>query len=163
MYTIDDKDQVQELADFPQQDVGAPLPLIFATEQSFALAYYLNGRPERFAVVEFEGVLAHYFGGPNDEALSGHPLYARGLGRYAVYEVFESSWLRAMGRMNRVHPFHRPAMFEGYRHFIFTFHDTPLELLAKGVKNVTIFDATTHDRVAELARTADAGKRNWIE
>jgi len=32
------------------------------------------------------------FGGPNDEALGGHPLYERGLGRYGVYEVFNSSW-----------------------------------------------------------------------
>jgi len=54
MYTIDGHDQVRELTDFPQQDVGAPLPLVFATEQSFALVYYLNGRPERFALVEFE-------------------------------------------------------------------------------------------------------------
>jgi hypothetical protein len=54
-------------------------------------------------------------------------------------------------------------MFEDYRHFIFTFHDTPLELLAKGVRDVTIFDAATHDRMVELAKTADAGKRSWIE
>jgi hypothetical protein len=163
MYTIDGHDQVQELTDFPLQDVGAPLPLVFATEQSFALVYYLNGRPERFALVEFESVLAHYFGGPNDEALGGHPLYERGLGRYGVYEVLNSSWLRTMERMNRVHPSHSPAMFEDYRHFIFTFHDTPLELLAKGVRDVTIFDAATHDRMVELAKTADAGKRSWIE
>ncbi len=163
MYTIDGHDQVRGLADFPQQDVGAPLPLILATEQTFALAYYLNGSAERFCVVAFESVLAHYSGGPNGEALRGHPLHARGLGPYAMYEVLESSWLRAMERMNRVHPFHRPAMFEGHRHFIFTFHDTPLELLAEGVKSVTIFDATTHDRMAELVRTADPGKRRWIE
>ena len=75
VYTIDEKDQLLERADFPKQDVGTPLPLVFATEQSLALACYLNAGP----------------------------------------------------------------------------------------KNVTVFDATTHDRMAELARTADPGKRSRVE
>src|SRR5262249_45963865 len=142
---------------------GAPLPLILATEGTFSLCYYLEGEEDRFAVIEFKSVLAHCFGGPNDEALNGHPLYERGLLAYGVFAVFGSAWLRAQGGVNRVHPSHSPAMFAAYRHFIFTFHETPLELLAHDLQKVTVFDEARHDRVAELVKTADPGKRSWIE
>lgn len=162
MYTIDEHDQVRELTDFPQQSVGAPLPIVLATEQSFVLGYYTDDDDDRFIIVEFDRVLAHFFGGPNDEALDGHPLSDRGLEAYAVFEVFNSSWLRGMERMNRVHPSHYPEAFEGYRHFIFTFHDTPLEVLAEGVRNVTSIALDGHERLGELVKRSDPGRRSRV-
>ena len=52
VYTIDEKDQLLERADFPKQDVGTPLPPIFATEQSLALACYLNAGPKNVTVFD---------------------------------------------------------------------------------------------------------------
>jgi hypothetical protein len=137
MYTVDGNDQVVELTDFPQQSAGAPMPLLLAQDGELVLAYELSdSETEYFAIVAFDGVATHRFGPPNDETLEGHPLYGKGLESYGVYEVQSSSWIRALERMNRVHPAHRSAVFSRYRHFIFTFHDTMLECVARGVRSV---------------------------
>ena len=69
------------------------------------------------------------FGYPNDEALSGHPLYSKGLGFYGTFEVIGSSWARNVVAQNRVV---FPSTSDDYagRHFIVTFHDSMFECLA---------------------------------
>ncbi len=146
-YTVDNRDSVQSLAGFPQSSVGAPTPVIIASEQALFIAFYLEQRDpnwdgttckvvtpdtndEPVAVVRFSGALAHFFGPPNDEAFSGHPLAARGLEAYGAFEILSSSWIRALEHMNSVHPRHRPDSFSNCRHFILTFHDTIFECVA---------------------------------
>ena len=80
----------------------------------------------RFAVTR-----ATSLGAPNDEAFAGHPLASRGLHPYGAFEILDSSWVRALERMNRVHSRHTPAMFAAYRHFVLTFHDTTFECVAE--------------------------------
>jgi len=149
-YTVDERDTVQPLAEFPQSSVGAPTPIVIASEQALFVAFYLEQRDpnwdgtsckvvtsdtndEPVAVVRFSGASAHFFGPPNDEAFGGHPLSARGLEPYGAFEVLSSSWLRALERMNSVHPYHRPEIFSSRRHFILTFHDTIFECVAHGL------------------------------
>jgi hypothetical protein len=86
------------------------------------------------AVVRFVGCYAHMFGPPNDEAFMGHPLASRGLKPYGAFRVRNSSWIRALERMNSVHSAHTPAMFARYEHFILSFHDSTFECVAKGVE-----------------------------
>ncbi len=147
MYTVG-ADRPVEITSVPQSSVGAPCPMICAGEHALRLAYYLEDVPadwdgtavrmlsefegdEPCALVKFESAYAHIFGPPNDEAFEGHPLSARGLRPYAVFEVQESSWLRALERMNSVHPYHKPERFAKYKHFIFAFHDTTFECIAE--------------------------------
>src|SRR3954452_623284 len=97
MYSVDSKDTVVEISDVPQSSVGAPSPMILASEHHLHLAYYLEDGPpdcdgttvqvvggnttgEPVGLVEFKHAIAHMFGPPNDEAFSGHPLASRGLG-----------------------------------------------------------------------------------
>jgi hypothetical protein len=150
MYSIDARDTVTPFEAAPPCSAGAPCPLVLADDDGVLLAYYgdlpadgssvttpraidpaTSALPVVIAV--FSSPLAHMFGSPNDEALSGHPLASRGLHAYGSFEVLHSSWVRALERMNAVHPNHRPDSFAGYRHFIFTFHDSTLECVAKGV------------------------------
>ena len=149
MYNVDGQDKVVELKDLPQSSVGAPCPMILAGEHHVHIAYFLQSRPqdwdgksarvvgedsdgEPVALVELTGCYAHMFGPPNDEAFGGHPLAARGLRPYGVFEVLNSSWIRRLERMNAVHPCHRPESFACYRHLIFSFHDTTFECVAEG-------------------------------
>jgi hypothetical protein len=148
MYQVDDKDKVVELKDVPQFSVGSPMPILLCDEQKTYLSYlihyeidYENPKPEYFerkgeaiAIVEFELCSNKRFGSPNDEAINGHPLYSIGLGSYGVYEIQNSSWLRQLEIMNRVHHNHRPETFEKYKHFIFTFHDSMFECIAQSFK-----------------------------
>ena len=149
MYSVDSKDTVVKISDVPQSSVGAPCPMILAGEGYLYLAFFLQDTPagwdgstvrvvgedtsgEPVAIVIFNHIYAHFFGPPNDEAFSGHPLASKGLRPYSVFEVRDSSWIRKLERMNSVHPYHRPERFAELRHFIFAFHDTTFECIAQG-------------------------------
>ncbi len=90
-----------------------------------------NSDDQQIAAVKFRGFQAQYFGAPNDEAFEGHPLAARGLEPYGAFEVLNSSWIRALSRMNEVHSNHSDDMFRRLRHFVLTFHDTTFECVAR--------------------------------
>jgi hypothetical protein len=146
VYQVDDLDRVVELNHAPQASVGAPTPIVIATETGAAIAYYLSdtfdGIPasltgqdsedEPVAIIVFRDCYAQMFGPPNDEAFSGHPLFGRGLRPYGAYEVEDSSWLRCLERMNAVQPGHSRSRFvDEKKHFVFAFHDSTFECIAK--------------------------------
>lgn len=149
MYTVDERDRVAELSDVPQSDVGAPCPLVLASEGKLIVVYFVSNPPEGWdgttvtvvgpdtpgelaAIIRFSPVEASMFGPPNDEAFSGHPLASRGLHPYGAFEVFDSSWVRRLERMNAVHPQHRPESYANLRHFVLAFHDSTFECIAPG-------------------------------
>lgn len=149
MYQVGAEDRVVELRDLPQMDTGAPMPAVIANEHVLDLVYLTieidpnwdgsystmvgeDTERDEVACVRFGNAWAHSFGSPGDETLNGHPLWGRGLSPYAASEVHHSSWIRSLERMNSVHSNHTPAMFDGLRHFIFTFHDSTFECVAKG-------------------------------
>ena len=155
MDQVEERDRVVELVDIPQQDVGAPMPVLLASGGCLVIAYLLvtgDNDEREFAVVEFDLVYAHYFGSPNDEALSGHPLYARGLRHYAAYEVFDSSWIRSLERMNRVHPRHDPRRYDDRHHYVFTFHDNTFECVARGIRKVACFPYGEQSMLEEITK-----------
>lgn len=177
MYDVDSRDQVLELKGVPQASPGAPLPLIIATDNALTVAFLVHEpsstagveRPrmvdtatagEQVAVIRFRGPLAHQFGPPNDESLTGHPLATRGLRPYGAYEVRDSSWIRALERQNRVHPLHRPDAFAQRRHFIFTFHDSTFECVAEALEVVDILQgsiaSTGHEVLRQLGLSVPA-------
>jgi hypothetical protein len=149
MYEADERDRVTKLVGAPQSSVGAPNPVVLGDGLTVVLAYYLQDAPvewdgswarmvspttdeEPVALVRFELCLAHQFGPPNDEAFHGHPLAGRGLQPYGTFEIVESSWIRGLERMNRVHPSHRPESYAAFRHLVFAFHDQTFECVCKG-------------------------------
>ena len=91
------------------------------------------------AVVNVESCLAFKFGHPNDEALPGHPLYDLGFEGVAVYEVLESSWIAELARQNRVRFPDSDLAAWGVRHFLFSFHESTLEVLGDGL-DVSVSD-----------------------
>jgi hypothetical protein len=170
MYTVDDKDSVRRLDVLPKSDTGSPLPVVVSDERTTLVAYLMwepveawdgltmASRPagpgledEPFAIVRFVRELAHMFGPPNDEAFSGHPLASRGLEPYGVFEVLNSSWIRALEKMNRVHRDHRPDRYHALRHFILSFHDSTFECVAQGVEVAEIYRGSLGGVVSKMA------------
>jgi hypothetical protein len=150
MYAVTSADLPIEVTSAPQSSIGAPCPAIVASENSLRLVYYLeedrlapdwrsvpvkpeaaNDSKELCAVVVFSFPYAHMFGPPNDEAFGGHPLASRGLEPYSVYEVASSSWIKALAKMDSVHPYHRAERFNTLKHYIFSFHDSTFECVAQ--------------------------------
>lgn len=149
MYSVSTSDKPKRVFSAPQSSVGAPCPVIVAGEHTLRLAYYVEperlssqwtsarvrparpgGSDELCAIATFDRAYAHMFGPPNDEAFAGHPLAARGLEPYSIFEVEESSWLHCLVQMNSVHPYHRAEQFEDFKHWVFSFHDTTFECIA---------------------------------
>ena len=116
------------LADWPQPAGGAPKPRVLADDTSLSLQYLTVDR--LIVVVRFPLCCYFMFGAPNDEALSGHPLYNRGLEFYSVHEVQNSSLIDLLEHRNSLHPSHDRTFLRDKKHYIFTFQDSTLECVA---------------------------------
>jgi hypothetical protein len=125
---------VTEWTEPPQMDIGAPMPETCEKESALFVAYYYG--TDRVTVLRFDSVSEFYLGEPNDEALHLHPLYSRGLSSYGFYEVVGSP--KASGRL---------------RHWIGTFHDETLEVVAEAanVHTASIEGNDTHESVIQVA------------
>jgi len=115
----------------PPMDTGAPLPAIRKKDDQLWVAYvcrnpdfpgWNRGAPPEHpgfdvwtALLRFDGVSDYHFGAPSDERLHTHPLYAAGLSFYGFYEARGTS---------------RLAGTQGKKHWIVTFHDETLEVIA---------------------------------
>tara|TARA_B100001540_G_scaffold302906_1_gene310951 strand:+ start:490 stop:969 length:480 start_codon:yes stop_codon:yes gene_type:complete len=135
--------------DIPLSSVGAPIPAVVAGEHEVAVLFYAqdedpnwdgttvrvvgaDSASETCVIVRFKNACAHLFGPPNDEAISGHPLYSRGLEPHGNFEVLNSSWIRTLERMNSVHPQHdKKKYLSNRRHFVLAFHDSTFECVAR--------------------------------
>ena len=76
-------------------------------------------------------------GYPNDEASSAHPLYASGL-EFCGFHIVENSPIIAdLDHRNYVHERHvAGAYMKRFRHWIITFHDETLEVVARNASFV---------------------------
>ena len=85
-------------------------------------------------VFVWSGTSAAIMGSPNDEALSGHRLYQRGLSSLPwAGQVEHSEWIAKLERQNRVHPRHDAARFAGLVHFILPLKEGTVEVVAENV------------------------------
>ena len=132
---------IKEWTEPPQMDTGVPMPVIYLDESGLFLAYIvsrpeLNEEQEEYSVVKFEEVMQYTFGYPNEEALSGHPLYESGLQFYAFNEILESPYLAELGHRNAKNFPGTESHFLSFRHWLVAFHDETLEVIAKSAKYV---------------------------
>jgi hypothetical protein len=137
----------------PRWDTGAPLPhLVSNRSRAFIVCLasdpdpdwdgtYVgvvspaDAHPSPLVVIELWGCAQIRFGGPNDEAIEGHPLHGKGLAGYRAHEVVNSAWIEDAIRVNSVHPSHSDAPFRRLRHYVLLFHDEMLEALARGIES----------------------------
>jgi len=67
------------------------------------------------------------------------------------FRIENSSWLRKLERMNRVHPNHRPECFWEFQHVVFAFHDSTFECICKEF-DVRIRRGAIHNMIPEMVR-----------
>lgn len=133
MSSKDAQPSLEEWLEPPQMDPGTPQPAIHFDRHRVRCAYHTLSHPDNSretALVQFEGVLDIRVGPPNDEAIHGHPLFAFGLRSYAFYIVRNSPHILELEKRNRVHSQHRPENYLRFSHWIATFHDEMLEVVA---------------------------------
>lgn len=148
-------------------DVGAPMPhLIAGSHSTFVVTFardpdpewdgtYVNVRSadedvEPLLVIEIHRCHDVRFGGPNDEAIHGHPLHGRGLVGYQANEVHNSEWLKSAIRVNSVHPYHSDEPFRRLHHYVLPFHDEMVEALGESITATRVM-GTMRAVLVELA------------
>lgn len=98
----------------------------------------------KFAVITFHGAWNVKDGGPNDEALNGHPLYQYGLKHYSIHRIENSPWLRELECQNSIHPQHNTERYlSGKAHFLFALKEQTVECIVReraGI-DVEVFDS----------------------
>jgi hypothetical protein len=168
--TIEELEEYAEPIDFPVQwDVGAPLPHVLMNDYRCLLAFYVHvpdpnwdgtyatvkdpaaQQMEALALVAFERCVSAKLGAPNDEVIHGHPLYGRGAKAYTAQRVRNSRWLAEIEKTNSVHRGYRPENWRELTHFIFWFHDTTFECIAKSF-TVERHDTSMTELLATMAR-----------
>lgn len=121
----------------PRMDTGAPLPALFSNSKGdLYIAYYVSRLEDaslgKVALLRFSVVLHFRFGHPNEDVLHAHPLYENGLKHYEFHIVEHSPLIAELEERNSVHPRHVPGMYKSrFKHFVVTFHDETLEVVAK--------------------------------
>lgn len=109
--------------------------------------------PERVAVCRFRGVRGLYFGAPNDEAVSNHPLYERASASTA-FQVESSSWASRLADL-AIKQDAKPMPQRQMTHFIVTMHDKTFECVANEVS----FELNSA-RLADVAADVLAGLKD---
>lgn len=158
------------LKDIPEADMGAPLPFVIASEHSVVqLLYYVaiydlntDGKRvnakvhddlETVAELTFENSQAHYFGDPDENSNRSHELFAQFDKSDEFYCGFEVLTSRKISQF-RLSGYGMAR--GGHRHFIFPFHDSTFEIIAKGYTARTL----KRSSVLEAAKECLAG---WSE
>ena len=146
-------EQYAEPFNFPLTwDRGAPTPCVIQNESKAVLTFYLfDPDPEwdgsyvnvvnplskdeaMLGLVEFDLCFSARLGHPNDEVLEGHPLHSKSLEGYTAQIVHNSEWLEEVKRINSVHQQHDQISWDDIIHYVFWFHDSTFECLAKSFR-----------------------------
>ena len=149
-------------------DVGAPLPhLLTAGGSAYVVCHASDpgswdepppeADPAPVLVIEIVGCHDVRFGGPNDEAIGGHPLDGKGLEPYQAHEVRNSEWIAHAIRVNSVHPRHSDEAFRTLRHFVLAFHDDMVEALGDDI-TVTRVPGTITSVLTDLVTRITGGR-----
>lgn len=129
---------------FPEMDASsAVFPTIRRVGDILHLAYYLPGCNDS-AVVTFFGVTAWRYGLPNDEGLTSHPLWKRGVTFYNFHEIDQSELIN-------------------YRRWIATFHDGAFYVSATDQPAITASKVTGKSPWEALDAVLGAGKNDVLD
>ncbi|WP_282043361.1 hypothetical protein [Winogradskyella flava] len=157
-------EQIKEKFDI---DAGAPTPTILSNEINLYLTFYVSNvdpnwdgksihmradQDDGIVTIKFDRFKQFKFGSPNDEAMSGHPLYELGLKPYSIQKVIDSEWIKELKKINSVHPYHKDELFEKYEHFIFFFHDTCFEVVAESYSIQENSELNLRDEIQRISK-----------
>jgi hypothetical protein len=135
---------------------GSPDAVLLASDLGptfLMLRPHHDDRDRRWVVLRWEGVRLSVMQPPNDEAISGHRLFAKGLrGILWAAEVLESEWIADLERRNRMHPYHQPNRYRDLRHFLVLLKEDTVEVVAEAIQVVRIDASSSAEAIGSLTR-----------
>ena len=163
-------EQYAVLIDFPARwDVGAPCPHLLQSDYRTFLVFFLPDvdpnwdgtwikirRPDsqeaqKLAVVEFQGCICTKMGLPREDAFTAHPLYGRGFVPYRAMSVENSTWVKELETINAMDHAFEGECWSELKHYIFPFHDSTFECVARGF-TVETFDTAFPQLLSDICQ-----------
>lgn len=146
-----------------EPESAVPGPVILQTDHAVVLTFnsirLMSDAPVHGSgcgIVYCDICLLTRYGLPNDEAMAGHPLFAKGLNDSGVYEVINSSWIRQVTERNRIAFPNNSEWIATKRHFIFVLKDKTFECIANGLRasvSILSFESIFAEVVRCVVRT----------
>ena len=135
-------------------DAGAPEAVLIVPDLGSAVLA-LNapfGEPDSSCVVlRWRHPLSATMSAPNDEAISGHRLYRKGLADISwAGRVENSELIDRLERQNRVHDRHNPSRFRSATHYVVLTKERTIEVVADGIEVLRLGGSTLEAAVAAL-------------
>lgn len=113
---------------------GAPCPVLVSDDTNLFLFFYANiNRGEDFiACIRFDRYEHHRFGYPGEESQGAHPYSKLGLGYCSYHILQESDLIKELKSIDSNHPYFEGWKWHELNHYVFTFHDSMFECIARG-------------------------------
>jgi hypothetical protein len=138
--------------DFPGMDTGSPSPVVIWTQPAFLLFYGPEtADSEVVVIVKFDAALGMKSGPPSDDSLMGHRLWGKGLHFYSAHVIDNSDWIREL-EPEESHRASAGWVRRSHTHYLFTFHDETIEILARG-HSWTERETSMPEALAEVVRS----------
>jgi hypothetical protein len=128
---------------------------VMVSDDSGRAALALRAHPDdvdqRNLVLLWRRVEFAALGAPNDEALSGHPLWSAGLGDVRWLGLVERSGrVRALAAQNSVHPSHDQRRYDFLDHYVAPLKECVAEVVAGSVETQRYSGSTLEAAAAAL-------------
>lgn len=168
--TLPDDIEFSYLNDVPVCNYGAPCPMVVSSEHNLVLAYYVDRpRPEfdgtnpksmsihtddePCAAIIFDWVRDFRFGPPDEEECFYYRKYIKDFRPGEAYVTNMATWVTSVGlSKTKIYKLSYP----DDKHFIFTFHDTTVEVIAEGFR-VDTDTCSVHSMIARKLRELGNG------
>lgn len=125
-----------------------------------ALKAHSDDPDKRCVVLKWQGAQWCSWGEPNDEARSGHPLWASGLGDVLWGGVVRDSMLVSeLERRNQVHPLHGASRFTSLTHWVILTKERTAEVAAASFELERVAGSTPDAAVAIMGRRGERSTR----
>ncbi len=119
---------------------------------TLALKAHPNDPDDRCVLLKWTGCQYASMAPPNDEAISGHRLWTKGLqGLLWAGIVNDSELIAGLELQNRVHPMHSASLLEGLTHYVLPLKECVVEVVARDLAVLRVEGATAE--AAVRART----------
>lgn len=92
-----------------------------------------NKSQESTAILSFSGCAACRLGSPNDETISGHPLFGKGIDVGGAYTVVNSHWLIELEKINAKHDQFSLGEWQNKNHYLILFKNNTFDCIANSV------------------------------
>lgn len=118
-----------------------------------ALGAHPDDADRRALVLLWRGVEFAALSAPNDEAITGHPLWQLGLQDVRWLGLVErSARVRALAAQNAVHPAHDPRPYDLLQHYIARLKECVAEVVASSLETYRHGGSTLEAAAAVLSR-----------